>query len=142
MLFRSTLPEQAETFREEVIYPRQRLLEHPLNLLFDELGITDWRCQMPTQDSTQQLANAKIAQAYVATQSVKRDELRALLELEPLGKDKGGEDVIAPQAPGAGGAGGLAAMLGGGGGKAATQEGIAASLRTLEERLAKALQSK
>lgn len=94
-----TSPEQAEQFRDEVVIPRQRLVEFHLNRLLADLGITDWAVSLPTADLTEDLQEAKRAQAMASTGVVRVDEVRAVLNLDPLGADNGGNEFVQAPAP-------------------------------------------
>lgn len=128
-----TSPEQSEQFRDEVVIPRQRLLEFQMNRVLQALGITDWEVDLPIMDLTEEAASAGVASAMVGSQSCKRNEIRKRFGLDPLTAEEGGEEIVKPQAqgqmpgapgggppeqggpPGAGGEGlsGLMQMLGG-----------------------------
>lgn len=91
-----TSPEQAEQFRDEVIMPRQRRIEHRFNQIFKCLGVTDWEFDLPVADLTEETTTAQIASSMTQTQSVKRNEIRKVLKLEPLSSEEGGDEIIKP----------------------------------------------
>ena len=93
-----TSPEQAEQFRDEVVTPRQRRIEHAFNQLFQCLGVTDYELDLPVADLTEETTSSQIATSMAQTQSVKRNEIRKVLKLEPLNSEEGGDEIIKPSA--------------------------------------------
>ena len=104
-----TSPEQSEQFRDEVILPRQRRVEHAMNQIFKCMGVTDWEFDLPVMDLTEKSEDAAIAVQMANTQSFKRNEIRELMKQDPLSKEEGGAEIIKPQTaakPGESGPGG------------------------------------
>src|ERR1700722_158307 len=93
-----TSPEQAEQFRDEVVLPRQRRVEHPMNMLLQCLGVTDYEFELPVMDLTEETANATIATEMAQTQCFKRNEIRKVMRLDPLPSEEGGDEIIKPAA--------------------------------------------
>jgi capsid portal protein len=103
-----TSPEQSEQFRDEVVMPRQRRIEHAFNRIYRCLGVIDYEFDLPVADLTAETTSAQIATNMTQTQSVKRNEIRKVLKLDPLSAEDGGDEIVKPQAgakPGEGGGG-------------------------------------
>lgn len=95
-----TSPEQSEQFRDEVVIPRQRLLEFHMNRVLQALGVTDWEMDLPIMDLTEEASSATVATAMVNSQSCTRNEIRKRFGLDPLSPEEGGEELVKPQAAG------------------------------------------
>ena len=149
-----TSPEQSEQFRDEVVTPRQRRIEHAFNQIYKCLGVTDWEFDLPTMDLTEESTNADTGNKMAQTQSAKRNEIRKVMGLDPLSKEEGGDEIIKPQPaqgkPSEGGAGGpvhgpsLSGQLAGmrpvqKSREDAQAEVVAGALERFENRLAKIL---
>jgi len=89
-----TSPEQAEQFRDEVVIPRQRLLEFHLNRVLETLGVTDWVVSLPVADLTEDAQEANRAVAVARTGVARVDEVRKILNLDPLGEENGGNEFV------------------------------------------------
>ena len=75
--------DQDKTFREQVVRPEQRRIEHRFNeLIRDQLGIGDWELQLQESDLAGELERAEIARIYTEIGAWTAEDVKATLNVE------------------------------------------------------------
>jgi PBSX family phage portal protein len=78
--------DQDKTFREQVVRPEQRRVEHRFNRLFrEQMGIGDWAIRFNEMDLSEAREEAEIAAIYAEMGAWTLDEVRARLGMGALG---------------------------------------------------------
>jgi HK97 family phage portal protein len=72
---------QDETFKYDVVKPMQSRIEKILNILAEQIGITDWEIKLDELDVRDERENADIAKTYASIPGIKLHEVRQLAGL-------------------------------------------------------------
>ena len=82
--------DQDKTFREQVVRPEQRRIEHRLNrILSSDLGVRGWEFRFVEMDLEEERDQAEIARVYAGIGAWSVDEIRARQGLSPLEGENG-----------------------------------------------------
>ena len=75
--------DQDKTFREQVVRPEQRRIEHRFNgLIRGQMGICDWQLQLQESDLEGELERAEIARIYTEIGAWTAEDVRGTLHVE------------------------------------------------------------
>jgi PBSX family phage portal protein len=85
--------DQDKTFREQVVRPEQRRIEHQLNqMIRDEVGVESWEFEFVEMDLGEKRDEAELARIYASIGAWTANEVRARQGLEPR---PGGDELVA-----------------------------------------------